>query len=566
MDDNPALNLLMVHADDHQPILDDGLEDEASQKHEREGQTLPEHYWDEGGDPNALDLQRWGVIAPEGERGDKLLALIEPLIKARQQQQGGDEVLVLRSPAKLSGPEAARWKKQVFQRAAAPEDLPRYQLVLGDLHEVPLALQKSQANDGFVGRLAFDNDEDYESYVDKVLRWEKQPTDFDKGSCVFHTVHDGTAATNVGYRALVKPGLKFVRERHERGRFIAEEIVESGDRWDPSPDELLEAAQTDRPGVMFSLSHGDGPPRGGWESHDHRLARQGAMSFGREGSLEGSDLRNATFLPGGVWFMLACFGAGTPGASAYHHWLEELRKVGQFRGKAETLLAGLPDDGDQPFIAQVPKAVLANPNGPLAFMGHIDLAWTYSFQELDSGVVNRPSKFTGILRSALNRDRVGIAFRELYKFLNQTESELAALYDEEASAGVSAGAAYEADVARRGHLWMLRQDLSAYILLGDPAAHLPIQNPRAPKQKKASSSAGLFGFGAPAAAPAAAEDAAELPLEDHDELEEAIAKYILGEDSPKALAKEYGVDRKELKELSEKYQAAGRAALGMEEA
>ena len=543
-----ALNLLMVHADDHRPVLEEGLESETSQRHRREAQALPEHYWDEGGDPNDLGLQRWGVIAPEGPLGDELLGRIAPLIARRREQQGA-EVLVLRAPSGMSQPEAARWKKRVFAAAAPPDELPRYQLILGDLGAISLATQRSQASDGLVGRLAFDLAEDYERYCEKLARWEEAPSDFDRGRCVFHTVHDGTAATAVGYRALVKPGLAAATERWERGRFPADRIEESGDRWDPSPDQLLEAARGERPGVLFTLSHGDGPPRGGWESGDHRRALQGAMSFGREGSLAGEDLRSQPFLPGGIWFMLACFGAGTPASSAYYHWLETLRELGQFRGRAEALLAGLPDDGDQPFIAQIPKSVLANPRGPLAFMGHIDLAWTYSFQELDDGVLSRPSKFTGVLRSALKRDRVGVAFRELYRYLGQTESELAALYDEE-SAATLRGGDYRPDLARRGHLWMLRQDLAAYVLLGDPAARLPIA---APQQAAA------------AAAPRGAlrTAAPELPIGDVDELEEAIGRVMVGDESLKAIARDYDIGRRELRELVDTYTAAGRAALGI---
>jgi hypothetical protein len=34
----------------------------------------------------------------------------------------------------------------------------------------------------------------------------------------------------------------------------------------------------------------------------------------------------------------------------------------------------LPGERTRPFIAALPKAVLANPEGPLAVMGHEDLA------------------------------------------------------------------------------------------------------------------------------------------------------------------------------------------------
>ncbi len=91
-------------------------------------------------------------------------------------------------------------------------------------------------------------------------------------------------------------------------------------------------------------------------------------------------------------------------------------------------------------MAQIPKAALANPSGPLASMGHIDPAWTCSFQELDHGV-----------------------------------------------------------------------DLPAYILLGDPAARLPIRDPRAARQQ-AAPAAGVFGFAPSGGAAAPAGPAPELPL------------------------------------------------------
>ena len=196
------------------------------------------------------------------------------------------------------------------------------------------------------------------------------------------------------------------------------------------------------------------------------------MSFGREGKITGEDLRARDFLPGGIWFMLACYGAGTPDVSAYKHWLAALAAAGQFRGKPEAVLAGLPGPNDRPFTAALPQAVLANPNGPLAFMGHIDLAWTYSFQELDAGATNRPARYMAITRSILKRDRVGVSMRELLRFFDQTNVELTSLYDAEARQR-SAGQPVQVDAARQGHLWMLRQDLAAYVLLGDPAVRLP---------------------------------------------------------------------------------------------
>ena len=60
----------------------------------------------------------------------------------------------------------------------------------------------------------------------------------------------------------------------------------------------------------------------------------------------------------------------------------------------------------------------------------------------------------------------------LLRFFDQTNVELTSLYDQEARQR-SAGQPVQVDPARQGHLWMLRQDLAAYVLLGDPAVRLP---------------------------------------------------------------------------------------------
>src|SRR5262245_54561146 len=91
----------------------------------------------------------------------------------------------------------------------------------------------------------------------------------------------------------------------------------------------------------------------------------------------------ARFLPGGVWVMFACFGAGTPSRSAYHHWLARWQASGEHDGDLAPVLASLPADGEPAFLAALPQAALASPSGPLAVIGHLDLAWSYGFVDLD---------------------------------------------------------------------------------------------------------------------------------------------------------------------------------------
>ena len=591
--DAPDLNLLMVHADDHEPVLADGLPDLAAPgEPESTDPAEAGHFWDEGGDPNDLEAQRWGVIAPQGAVGDRLLALIRPLIEHRQAQQG-DAVKIYRVPAQMTADEAMRWKKREFDTGADLNiEVPRFQLILGDLDQVSIELQQVQASDGYVGRLAFAREDDYAAYVDKLLRWERLSAGTGKPDSLFFTVHDGTAATAVGHRALVGPGVEVVRRRQASGQYPAREIVEFGDRMTPSPDELLARVGGGDPSVLFTLSHGEGAPRGGWRSHEEQRRRQGAMSFGREGKIVGEELRARPFLPGGVWFMLACYGAGTPNFSAYRHWLAQLAGAGQFRGKPEAVLAGLPGPQDRPFIAALPQAVLANPAGPLAFMGHIDLAWTYGFQELDAGATNRPARYMAITRSLLKRDRVGVSMRELLRFCDQTNLELTSLHDQDARLR-SAGQPSQLDPARMGHLWMLRQDLAAYVLLGDPAVRLPQggmpgdASPAAPRVVEVATSVtstpttstpitatpttsipaptptpastatrDVAAPAAPAPQPTSAASAAHASA-----LEEAVVQALLADLSIEAAAARVGLSRSELERLAAHYRKTGRAAL-----
>jgi hypothetical protein len=137
------LNLLMVHADDHAPVLAEGLAESTAQGQKAgEATSSAGHFWDEGGDPNDLEAQRWGVIAPQGPEGDRLLALVAPLLAHRQEQQG-DAIKVYRVPPGLSQDEAMRWKKREFETGADLNiEVPRYQLILGDLDKVSLGLQQ----------------------------------------------------------------------------------------------------------------------------------------------------------------------------------------------------------------------------------------------------------------------------------------------------------------------------------------------------------------------------------------------------------------------------------------
>ena len=574
------ISLLLSHFDDGRPVLEDMDREGDEEGRAPDQESSATHLSNQSADPNDLEQQRWGLVIPQGEEGQRLKSLIQPLINRRQEQQGGRPIQIFEVPPDMSPVDAALWKKKTFESGGVfADDVPRYVTILGDLHQVSLGLQQVLCSDSFPGRLCFDAEADYERYVQKVLDWEKNPSAAEKAQAIYHTVHDGTAATTVGYRALIKPGMDLMRRKMEEDKqtlalmrpggrppvdlLPIEALVESGDLYNPLQDQLLKSVNTSLPSVLFTLSHGSGPPRAGWGSSGDKLAKQGALSFGANGHFSAADLGDAPFVPGGIWFMLACFGGGTPAVSPYFHWLQGLKEQGQFRGRVEGVLDALPKTGERPFVAQLPKAALASSKGPLAVMAHLDLAWTYSFQDLDSGATNRPARFMTIVRRLLEKKRAGVALQELLRFLGQVESELAMQADAKAMG-------MPENPARQGHLWMLRQDLAGYVLLGDPAVHLPLKTPTLVPPPSVSADiqtqpAPLSGAAEPSgstlssAAVAAPAPALPLPLP---KLEEAIAKVILGDQSTKAIAAEYLLDRDQLQDLTDRYQAAGRKALG----
>jgi hypothetical protein len=235
-------------------------------------------------------------------------------------------------------------------------------------------------------------------------------------------------------------------------------------------DRLLAAAAAAGPGVLFSCSHGAGAPRGGWGSPGERRALQGAPCLGGGHHLEAQLLAEAPFVPGGIWLMFACFGAGTPRHSAYHHWLARLQQHGEHDGDLASVLSSLPAEGEPPFLSALAQAALANPEGPVAIIGHLDLAWSYGFCDLDKmSHGERHRRFHEVVAQLVKGARVGLALGgSLMRARNQVQAELGIAADAEARGG------HEPleQRARLGHRWMVLQDLDGYIALGDPAARL----------------------------------------------------------------------------------------------
>jgi hypothetical protein len=165
---------------------------------------------------------------------------------------------------------------------------------------------------------------------------------------------------------------------------------------------------------------------------------------------------------------LGCFGAGTPASSRYLPWIAALAAAGEPVPGLDTIRAALASGAG--FLSGTANAVLANPEGPLAYLGHLDLTWTYSFQDVGLTRASRSSRFVALLRALAVGRRVGLAMDAVQRALAETNLALTVAYEREAESHALGGAPI--DLRQRAHLWLARQDLAGWVLLGDPAARV----------------------------------------------------------------------------------------------
>ena len=470
------LQLLITDAEELVPVLEGGLPEStltdvpAPEKGPRGRDSMELAAPDR--DPNDLPAQRWAVIAPRGEDGDRMLAAIRALIDHRQAQQGAVPTIYRVDPG-MDSAAAIRWRNDVHRDEDVPEEeRPHYLLILGDLDGVSLELQHTLANGALVGRLHCPTLTGFRNYAEKVVARERaEPAD--RGRSLFYTVQDGTSAIQTGYSRLVEPCMQMAEAWSAAGKLDRPGVAEIPYS-DWSPDEMLATVGTEVPSVLLSLSHGLGAPRKGWRSPDQQRALQGALSLGLDSPLTADAVREAPFLPGGVWMCIACFAAGTPDASAFYPWLAQLADHGGSRQPAAEVLRSLPRSGDRPFVAALPQALLANPRGPLAVIGHMDLAWTFSFTAPGNNK-SRASRMFSTLRSLLAGSRVGVGLDALMSVYRETNNDLTASYQIQRDALVR-GQPDPIQPQVLGRMWMQRNDLRGYVLLGDPAARLPVMS------------------------------------------------------------------------------------------
>ena len=578
-----SIQLMLAREDGRPYLAEEGCDpDEATKAAAPATEEAFSNFREDFEQPNDLSKQRWGLIVPEGPEGKRLTELMAPLIAARKEEQG-EQPFIFTVPPDMTSSQAADWWGKVYNGksynsvALTETNRPRYLLILGDPRQISWEAQQYFSANAYVGRLSFPDDAGYKAYMYKLLAYERAAKiEEKKVRAMFFTVLDGTAATSTGHTGLMKPTIAALEEEYVAKALEAAGLVQLGKDTPVTPEEFLQANESRDPTMLFTISHGIGAAANVEDNERRRI--QGAMSFGQGKRITAEDVAGRPFLPGGAWFFFACFSAGTPTRTAYRHWLARLKEAGLAvrQSDIDGVLTSLAKD--ESFVAALPQAALANPDGPLAVMGHVDLAWTFSFQDGLSKSF-RSSRFQNVFRGIVERARIGPSYYDLQRVFNVANNDLTGMLNEEEEAReLNRTLADEKDrPLRKAGLWMLRQDLTAYVLLGDPAARIAataspdeVRKVVANVVTEASdAAAGLSPEDEMGDSPAPTEGdgplnnvpaAAALGTIDPAKIEAAVFPKI-GDEALEAIAKHFGVPRAELDAWMTTYQEAGRAAV-----
>ncbi|MCU0896846.1 MAG: hypothetical protein MUC55_05030 [Burkholderiales bacterium] len=411
-------------------------------------------------DPDDLGATGWGVVFAEGVGADVKEALA-PLLALRREQAAAKSEKRFRVLDGDLAYRAGETKNAYLSRlgvapgTAKPDKLPLHLLLVGSPAQLPFNVQTQLDLNYSVGRLCFDRAEDYASYAQTVVRAERGAIAREKRLALFGPRNPGDEATEMSADILLAT-LKKKFAKPGGGWTTAATVADDAKK--SALEKLVGGADT--PAVLFTASHGVGFPNG----HKRQRAEQGALLCQEWTPLDpkpiapkqyfaAADLAKSGDVAGMIAMCFACFGAGTP-------------ERDQFTRATGPDVAAL---APEPFVSGLAQALLAHPKGgALAFIGHVERAWGYSF--IWPGVGNATEPFENALTALLKGRRVGVAMDPFGRKYADLAGMVTTTIDEVRETPT---AALEEELA---WLWTANNDARNYVIVGDPAVRAAVKS------------------------------------------------------------------------------------------
>jgi hypothetical protein len=416
-----------------------------------------------GVEHDEFDTTGWGVIFSETVSPD-IRAALEPLFALRRRQTGA----LFKTLDYKAGEQTRDWYRRhgIAPSQLNPDVVPYYLMIVGPPEEIPFEFQYLLGVDYAVGRLSFGSVDEYARYAESVVRYEGADSLANaKTVAYWGTRHVGDKATQLSASQLISslangdPNAagRLAKPAHADFKFSAELSLAN----DATKQALLAKLTAEHPpALLFTASHGMqfGAGRPVQPTAQGALLCQDWPGFGTiapDHYLAASDVSDDANVNGMVAFFFACFGGGTP-------------KVDQFFLNPEQLAAGaaLPPLAPQPFMAALPRRLLAHPKGSaLAVVAHVDRAWGYSIQApgMQGGQI---TPFRSSLQFMMKGQSIGHVVRDQFASrFSVLSAELLSL--------LAPGAPKPSD---RDLVvgWLERNDAQNYVVLGDPAVRIRV--------------------------------------------------------------------------------------------
>jgi len=412
-----------------------------------------------GADDSAVDARTgWALVFADDESDDVKRALA-PLIEHRKQQVGASYRELV---PYIQGCSWLDWlgAHDVTPGELEPAKIPWYIALVGGPERIPFGFQYLLGVEYAVGRIAFDTPDEYAAYADSVVRYETaQRTEQGNWGAFFGTRHPNDGATQASADRLLTP-LAAESWRFRPRSYFAEQATKA-----TLLNVLHGADEPLAPALLFTATHGIAFPQGhplarerngallcqDWPGIAPGTAADAALAALADSQYLGApDITDDARVHGTIAFHFACFGAGTPLYDQFAHT----------PGTPPRQLA------DAPFVARLPQRLLAHKGGgALAVIGHVDRAWSYSFQTSSAG--NQIGPFRQTVLRLFRGQSVGRAIRA-FRDRYATLCVYAMCVQQKMEAGEHIDAEAYAQILTEC------EDAQNYIVLGDPAVSLRI--------------------------------------------------------------------------------------------
>ena len=410
-------------------------------------------------DPNDLSEAGWAVLFSPGT-SDTVKKQLQPLIEHRRQQVGDDRRFKIFEGADSFAPgdTAESWlarKGIAMQDVDPPKGVPFYVMLVGSPQEIPFEFQYGLDLFWAVGRLWFPTPAEYGRYSESVVEYESAASVATSRQMAIFAPRNGEdramglLTENLAFPMTVPSETKPPFGKKQKFR-LQPFFGESASK------EALDNIWRGRigngpPSVVFTGSHG----MVFFAGDRRQAAQQGAIVCNEWAGVDppkrnqfyaAGDLPDDAKMHGMVHLIFDCYGAGCPrndNFSGLSKWPARIAEA--------------------PLLARLPQALLAHKNGgALAVLGHVDRAWSSSYRSPTLGA--QIEGFRGVVSQLMSGHRIGYATDRF----NQRWSTLSIELAEEL------GRKTNDDVLKAK--WIARNDARNYIVIGDPAVRLRVED------------------------------------------------------------------------------------------